>query len=287
MHRLQVDHILFEELSNNPPQWWNNLKSDKDLCIQIRKDNSIDVYFNGGALITGLKYDGRQFNGAIHKKYIPVKGGTYVKYLFNNGIAELSPVETIKIDNFSPTTIKAIKERICLFYSDDSEKGIQYKFIKNDPSFIDSEFEYKDKAKTIRIDLVRADTKIKQIVFVEVKTIGANCLKNNEIVKQMKGYKEFIESKEQELLLYYKKVVAIKRRLGILSDFLKNKKIEEYTIMTKPLLLFGDCGQNWINEYSLSIDKKIKDYAVGSYYFGTPKFQCDIVIKQKANRHIF
>jgi len=40
---------IFEELIKNPqPKWWTVLRKDKDLYIEIRKDNYINVYYYGG-----------------------------------------------------------------------------------------------------------------------------------------------------------------------------------------------------------------------------------------------
>lgn len=50
MKKLDPDNQLFNELESNPPDWWKTLVNDKDAYIDIRKDNYIDVYFNGGIL---------------------------------------------------------------------------------------------------------------------------------------------------------------------------------------------------------------------------------------------
>lgn len=49
--RLRIDHGLFKKLIKNPPLWWINLKTDSDLYIDIRKDNYLNIYHNGGSIM--------------------------------------------------------------------------------------------------------------------------------------------------------------------------------------------------------------------------------------------
>ncbi len=255
MNKLDTNHHLFKKLAKSPPRWWSNLKSDKDLSIQIRKDNSIDVYFNGGSLITGLQLNGKVFSGNIHKQYVPIAGKDYVKYFFDNNLVEFPSVEITKIDGFSASAIRKVKDRIKLFYQKTSEKGIQHTFLKKDPSFIDSEFQSRHKGKTIRIDLVRLDEGIKRIVFVEVKTMGDNRLYSNEIIEQLKAYADFTKMRQKDIKNYYIKILAIKKALGILPRSLRNVNLAQYEVYPKPLLLFGDCKQKWIKDNALPKDK--------------------------------
>jgi hypothetical protein len=131
------------------------------------------------------------------------------------------------------------------------------------------------------------DTLVKKIVFVEVKTMGDRRLFNNKIIKQIEDYKDFITHFKPELLQYYKKILKIKRNLGILPDCIKKENIDDYEILEKPLLLFGDCEQLWIDRFSKELDEKIKAHAIGCYYFGKPNYSCEIINSSKQNRHIF
>ncbi len=293
MNKLDVNNQLFKKLASDPPKWWNNLVNDKDVIIQIRKNNYIDVYFNGGVIVRNLTFDGKSFKGETHCKYIPLTGAkqNYVPFVFKNDSIECGEVKPIQLKCFDKDSLDKIKSNIENFYPSDSEKAIQYKFIKNDPFFIDSEFEYAHndgkENKTIRIDLVRADAVTERIVFVEVKTIGDRRLFNNKIVEQVESYKNFIKKYKEALLAYYKKIIKIKNNLKILPECIKLEAVENYQVLEKPLLLFGDCEQSWIDKNASDLDKKIKDCAVGCYYFGKPEYRCDILSKQKHNRHIF
>ena len=47
---LKPDARIFLELNNNP-HWWNRFKEDSSLYIEVRKDNQVNVYFEGGSEI--------------------------------------------------------------------------------------------------------------------------------------------------------------------------------------------------------------------------------------------
>lgn len=291
---LNEENELFSILAHRPPSWWNNLKDpDNRLVIEVRKNNYIDVYYNGGALIKKLKYSPMKCRliGEIHFKYIPVDSKKdYISYNIEEESIEVDKqnISIMSIDNFNKGSLSIIKKRIERFYPSKSEKGIQYRFIINDPYYIDSEFEYRYNNKIIRIDLVRIDVTNKSIVFVEVKTKDDDRLFNDEIIEQLKKYHMFIKDNKEDLLEYYTRIFNIKKRLNILPKGLENiDTLSDFKVVDKPLLLLGDCSQNWINLNSKYIDEKIRDYAIGSYYFGDTNRNCDILSNTKGNRHIF
>ena len=45
---LNEGHELFKLLKNDPPSWWKDVKEDKDLYVDIRKMNLIEIYYKGG-----------------------------------------------------------------------------------------------------------------------------------------------------------------------------------------------------------------------------------------------
>ena len=59
---------LFEKIRIHQPKWWKLLCEDKELYIEIRKDNSINVYFFGGS-IARIEYK-NGFVAKIHQKYL-------------------------------------------------------------------------------------------------------------------------------------------------------------------------------------------------------------------------
>ena len=79
---LKADNPLFTELAKNPA-WWQNLKNDKDIYSDIRKDNYISVYCNGGSIMK-LDYKGG-FRAKIHPEYVPLRGrNDYLSFKFSD-----------------------------------------------------------------------------------------------------------------------------------------------------------------------------------------------------------
>lgn len=217
---------LFSELKSGKYAWWENIKQNRDLYIEIRKDNNINVYFQGGSVVK-LHYCSK------HKK---IQAFTHRKYLYGNGTgyAECSldnDLETIinNIPNMYSGKKGYEKENL-------SEKYIQSQYIINYHSnYIDSEFAYKDNLFDIRVDLIKCING--ELQFVELKTIDDNrMLKRNddnpEVVKQVKAYKEFIQKYKEEIIEYYKKIWSIKNNLGLIIPEERPSSLAE-----KPLLL--------------------------------------------------
>ena len=42
---------IFDELKNKKPIWWEYCKQDQSFYIELRKDNQVIVYFEGGSII--------------------------------------------------------------------------------------------------------------------------------------------------------------------------------------------------------------------------------------------
>ncbi|MBE2226864.1 MAG: hypothetical protein IAE93_05965 [Ignavibacteria bacterium] len=293
---INPNNSLFQNLILDPPKWWDNLKRDEDIYIDIRKGNYINVYYNGGALMK-LRFVNGKYDALISKKYVCLLD--YSKDYVNYDVSkteinfDFSKMKIINLNNFEKYPLKLLKSQIEMYYNNDSEKGIQANFVLNDGCFIDTEFEYsydspdKKESCTIRIDLVRIDIVSKKIVFFELKTIGDKRLYNNELTEQLRGYNEFITLHELDLLNYYNILFLIKKELGILPIGLKGlSSLSGFEILKKPILLFGNCQQKWIEDNSIDIDSKIKSFATGSFYFGSTKSKCDLNLKHK-NRHIY
>ncbi len=291
MKRLNPQDKTFNQISALPPAWWQELISDKDVYPEIRKDNTIDVYYNGGAIISDLRYRGSCFTGKTHYKYLLPEKSDTVK-LFFDCKKDIHPqnesIPLLNLESFDANTLKRIKANISTHYNASSEKGIQARFIKKTGGFIDSEFAYNIGNKT-RIDLVWVDTKTKKIIFVELKTMGESRLyrPKDGIADQLSKYCSFLSTNSKELKDYYCRLFEIKKKLNILPAKLKSvTSLTNYSIEEKPLLLIGGCEQEWINTEAKKIDEKIKHVAVGAYYFGKPN-DCDLISKTKRNRHIF
>lgn len=289
MKRLDAKNKLFLELETKQPKWWENIISEKGVYIDIRKDNYIDVYFNGGNIIRELKFDGKKYSGSINYKYLLSDKSEYIKYSFDNPqILSQNNIDLLPFVDFEPKAIKRIKANISKHYSATSEKGIQSKFVNNSSYFIDTEFAYNYSNIKLRIDLVWIDITNSKIIFVELKTMGDSRLYTNEISDQLKKYNDFTTKFEKEIIQYYQKLYDIKKSLNILPKGLKKlSSLKGFTLEKKPLLLFGDCQQKWIDNNAIDINARINKVAVGAYYFGEPKYNCDIITKTKRNCYIF
>ena len=231
---------LFSELKSGKYAWWENIKQNHDLYIEIRKDNNINVYFQGGSVVK-LHYCSK------HKK---IQAFTHRKYLYGNGTgyAECSldnDLETIinNIPNMYSGKKGYEKENL-------SEKYIQSQYIINYHSnYIDSEFAYKDNLFDIRVDLIECING--ELRFVELKTIDdSRMLKRNddnpEVVEQVEAYKNFISNyKPEKIVEYYQKVWEIKKDLGLTIPEERPSSLAE-----KPLLLI-------FNRWTHSTSKRI------------------------------
>ena len=226
-NRLKSDSKIFEELKKNP-SWWTRFKNDKSLYIEIRKDNQVNVYFEGGS-IARIHYCSKHKKLQVftHHKYLnlptPSKGNAYIEC---SDIID-KPVKTVKKDE-EILVCDTILERIRTIYSQKlsinnkekwSEKFIQGSIIVQSSAFhLDSEFAYNDDISQNRIDLIRCDNGV--VTFVELKRMSDGRMlhktdESPEIVEQMLRYRSFILRYSNKLLDYYQKIYDIKVELQL------------------------------------------------------------------------
>lgn len=234
---------LFKELATQKPDWWTLLINDKELYINIRKDNSINVYYFGGS-IARIQFK-NDFVAKIHQKYLgdfkprgkTKKGNDKFEY------------DQIDLSLFTKKMIEEIKKRIKKTYlkridsERPAEKWIQGKLVIENSNFIDSEFQFNkdiDVGK-LRIDLIELISN--ELTFVELKGITDSRLRNDkkrnsnipEIIEQMGKYQSFIKSYATEIKEYYKNLLEIKQNLELttISD-------TDFSINLKPKLIIVD-----------------------------------------------
>ena len=213
---LNKDAEIYKELANLP-DWWQRLLSIKGVYVEIRKDDIVDIYYEGGRMAE-LRCKNKQIKATCHPKYLGMDVPT---------VSNPKYVDCLEVLKKNPTLIT---QNIQANYSqkdgkddeDVSEKKIQGDMIcRYDPIFLDSEFAHRyevGKQQTIRFDLVTI--KNNQLLFIEVKRIKDNRLlnKNNdapEILQQMEKYQTFIKFNKDRLLDYYKLLYEIKKSLGL------------------------------------------------------------------------
>ena len=300
MKTINLSTNLFHFLEKNPQKWWENLKNDKEIVIEIRSDKSksyIDCYYNGGCILGRLDCDSKgNFKGKIHYKYLPIifkTNNDYTNYDFSNNNQDIT-FGNIKerihdLNNFDEKDLSLIKKQVENYYPNYSEKGYQYKFIQKDPYFIDSEFQYNGFCgRDIRIDLVRIDPSIKKIVFIELKKFSNPGLFDGGIEEQLNSYERFINNFRPELRKYYLDLIQTKKKLGLLSKEvlqIVDHNFSSYSVARKPLLIIAGCTQKWIKNNAEDIKNRIKKYALGCYYFGQVNKNCNI--KEGKNRFLF
>ncbi|MDJ0764263.1 MAG: hypothetical protein QNJ97_14880 [Myxococcota bacterium] len=290
--KLDVDARLFEALSADSPRWWQNLLREEDIWADVRKGNKINIYYRCGSIMN-LSY-GTGFNAEIHFEYIPLQESrTHIKYRFDGPGLELDTahIEIPTLNAFDADAIKRVKKRIGKFNPTGSEKAIQADFVIKNNGFIDTEFAH-GKA---RIDLAWLDAPSERIVFIELKTVGDDRLyfgedtssDNENIAAQLRKYHEFLTAHESELGDYYRRLFAIKKRLGILPSGCEVDSLDGFKVETHPILLVGDCMQLWIDKNAVEINERIRDCALGAFYHGKTTRTFHIPSRSTGNKYVF
>ena len=238
---LKPEARIFHELNNNP-HWWKQFKEDSSLYIEVRKDNQVNVYFEGGS-IARIHYCSkhRKLQVFIHHKYLgipkPADNNLYVEYSDKIGSCLNDVLDRVKTVYSQKGSIDGVvpKEKW-------SEKYIQGTLIVQSRQYhLDSEFAYNDSETSNRIDLVRCSDGM--VTFVELKRMGDNRMLHEtdatpEVVYQMNRYKQFIEKYSSQLLEYYQKLYDIKNSLG-----LPVPETRPVCINPIPELLIFDCWE--------------------------------------------
>lgn len=291
--RLNQNHKLFQNLAERNPVWWQNLVRDPEIYIEVRKDNYLDIYYNGGRVLD-LSFTNK-FKGKIHFEYIPLMSQEeYIPLKITEDTVRLDEGFTniLEIKDFSEAELKIIKKRISKFYPPSSEKGIQASFVVKNTQFLDTEFQHRS---GIRFDLIWADVAKRKLFVVELKTIGDQRLyigekskNNNKIDQQLGKYRDFVKKNQRNLLSHYQRVFQVKKGLGILPAGLQGlDSLDAFTFEEKPILLIGDCTQDWIKQQRDRLNKAIEKIAYGCFYQGKSTRQFYIPEKTKGNKYIF
>ena len=215
---LKSDARIFLELGKEHA-WGKRFKDDPSLYIEIRKDNQVNVYFQGGSV------------ARIHfcSKKNRLQLFTHYKYLGMPAPSKASLYEECseKIEGCLEEVLERVKKEYSQKHQIDgvvpkekwSEKYIQGTLIvQSRHCHLDSEFAYIDGETNNRIDWVRCDDG--NVTFVEVKRMDDGRMLHDtdvtpEVVFQMNRYKQFIAKYSAQLLLYYQKLYEIKKNLGL------------------------------------------------------------------------
>lgn len=231
---LNKDHRLYEILcSKKAPKWWSKLKNDGELYIEVRKNNILDVYYQGGRMAE-IRYNNsdKKIIATAHPKYLGY-GDEYKDddQFYKKDIKKDRTVEYVPIyqdcEEWLSNRKEELKANIRRCYSGikngekTSEKFIQGELIINGrDKYLDSEFAhrfYVGERNTIRIDLVKIEDG--KVVFEELKRIGDARLRtsegNPEIITQMTNYRIFLDKNKDVLTKYYRTLYKIKQQLEL------------------------------------------------------------------------
>ena len=263
---LKAEHKLFSTLaSKDAPAWWSVVKADKDLYIEVRKQNIIDIYFMGGR-IAEAKYDFKEkkIKVTTHPKYMGQKDendSNYYRKTVNSKGKTIFVAKYTDCEEWLTSRTSELKTNITKAYSKEDngestkKKLIQGKLIINGrDKYLDSEFAHRfeeGSQKTVRIDLIKIENN--QFVFEELKRIGDSRLRNTqgnpEILRQMGDYRAFLRANQDALTQYYRKLYAIKKNLDLTVPDVKDINI--VTMSPDPKLLIA-------NNYEKKTDEREK-----------------------------
>lgn len=262
---LNKEASIYKELAKQP-DWWKRLLSIKGVYVEIRKDDIVDVYYEGGRMAE-LKIKDKKLSATCHHKYLGrnVPTDSNPKYVDCLEVLKNNPTLIIQNIQANYSQKESKKEE------DISEKKIQGDMIcRQNPIFIDSEFAHRyeiGKRQTIRFDLVTI--KDNQLVFVELKRIKDDRMLNKnddepEILNQMEKYQKFIKVNKDKLLEYYKALYEIKKALRLPVP---ECEIEKLSVCEIPHLIIIDTYQHVDEKRNKRIArmKDILDNALVSY----------------------
>ena len=246
---LSVNHVLYKILkSSNAPVWWEKVKKDEELYIEIRKMNIIDIYYRGGRMAE-LKLSRGKIVVSSHPKYQDLTdvddARYYTKKIDENGKLKITP-KYQNCEEWLISNIEGLKANIRTYYSGDrdgeatSEKFIQGNLIINGRNkYLDSEFAhrlYDGGRKSVRIDLVKIEGD--HFVFEELKRIKDGRLLKKydepEILTQIDNYRDFLKENKDELTVYYRTLYKIKKKLGLPVPLVDD--IDKVTVDVEPQL---------------------------------------------------
>lgn len=268
---------IYGILKKNPPIWWKNLINDKDIYIEVRKNDELMAYYHGGRA-AGITFKKRSHELIVtaHPKYLGHTDKSDSRYFKQN--KKHTPIYQ-RCEDWLTSRMDELKMNITKHYAgedegeDTSEKFIQGNLILNGRNaYLDSEFAHRfhdGEKNTIRIDLVRFENG--KIVFEELKRIGDGRLRtkkgNPEILDQMTNYRAFLKVNQDRLTEYYKTLYQIKRDLSLPVPHVSD--VSALSVDIEPHLLIAQ------NYSSLSDDRvaRINDInkALGSINV-TPKY---------------
>jgi len=218
---LNPNKPIFKKIKEEEPKWWKLFCEDKELYIDIRKDNYINVYYYGQSVAR-------------------------IKYKQKKIVAEINKTKPLSLETLNEGKIEEIKKSI----TKNPEGRIKGEMRLKNPNYIDSEFGYaKNKKemdkKEIYIDLTELLND--ELSFVELKRLADKRLletiddsdeqKRQEILVQMERYERFLKRPDQmkKIENYYINIIKLKNDLGIFKE--RREEKSRLIVIEKPKLI--------------------------------------------------
>lgn len=238
--QLDVDAPLFRALYSEKPSWWEVVKNDSRVYINIRKGGYINVYCRGESIMK-LEYSRGNYRAKTNTYYLSDEEK-------KGKVVQLSPDVIVK--RLDEIVDRMLRRRPVGKEEGDSEEGIKAELYLSG-NYIDTEFAYMREARLSekdsrqkrikpgtkhrisqyaqdRIDLIRVDDGA--IQYVELKRISDSRLNKHdreygqeaEIIEQLNDYQLIIDTYKDKILAYYQNLQNVMKALGI-----KNKVVNQ------------------------------------------------------------
>jgi hypothetical protein len=281
------DELVCQLTSTKWCQWWRNIVSlnrrDKDIDVQLR-ENNINVYYLMHNLLKLMLKHKTRIVAQIHRKYIPfeTKIPNYLELdIIDNEVnvsqrckAEFKEAKFITDNLLDNGNLRLIKKEIDKYVGE--EKRYQSKLIEqNKETILDAEIAMpgiRGENGNTRIDMMNFDKKEQKIIAVELKLIGDQRLYSGEIIKQLRNYNNFMKNNPDSIARAYQNVIRVKKALGLIDTNILPDSIDKSQVESRVLLCIIGYTQDRINNYINNnlddLKEKIKEFALGVYFFG-------------------
>lgn len=276
-------------------RFWTNLVADPELQPEIR-DDSVTVYYRGGALLRNLKVLNGTLLADVHPKFVPmpnVESRTYFRMsgTADQGLAFLNSLAPLSIGAAEASVIEAYKDVMDqVLHSFPEGQIVQAICTRQESQIVDQEiaFQESDDSRD-KIDLCHFDDGLGKLVFVEVKRVDDRRLfrpeKGPEVIDQLQAYCDRLRSNRETILTLYRQVVGWKRELG-LGDRLSKVPVDGPTdLLDKPVLVIGNCTRSDVRAIKEVVPKwapmmqRLKEVAAGLILCGDEGCSLKLLVK--------
>lgn len=231
--------------------FWASILADPDLCPQVREDR-LTVYHRGCGLIREVRLKKGRIVAKVNRKFVPFRSGAGDLELAGDssgGLQFTTPPVALPLGHADRPTLDAYKT--CVGAQARPEMDLVHNIIRHENGrnvILDQEVEFAEPGeKPDRIDLCWFDTGGKTLVFVEVKRVEDRrlfAIAGNgppKVLAQLRRYQDRLSRHRGEVLEAYRRVVDLKRQLGLGGGLLGVPDEGALDLLEKPLLVIGGC----------------------------------------------